>query len=109
MKRAIYIIALLAVATRLNAQSIDPESDNSDIAFSRLLQMKCGEKSLSEAGGYTKAVLLVNFSSESAKLVWNELTALKSSMRFNFNITADGGETHQGSNAVIKAESKINI
>ena len=88
--------------------TFDPESDKSDIAFSRALQIKTGEKSLPEAGGYTKAVLLVNFSSESDKPVWNALTALKGTMNFNFNVTADGGETHQGSYAVIK-EVKLEI
>jgi hypothetical protein len=82
--------------------TFDPESDNSDIAFSRSLQMKSGETTLAASGGYTTAVLLVNFSNESDKPVWNALTALKGSMNFSFNVTANGGETHQGSYAVIK-------
>ncbi|MCR8558948.1 hypothetical protein KXD93_14925 [Mucilaginibacter sp. BJC16-A38] len=88
--------------------TFEPESDNSDIAFSRSLQIKSGDKSLPEAGGYTQAVLLVNFSNESDKPVWNALAALKGSMNFNFNVTSDGGETHQGSYAVIR-EVKLEV
>jgi len=83
--------------------SYDPESDNSDIAFSRSIQMNGDDKSLPESAGYTTAVLLVNFSSESDHPVWKTTTALKGSMNFDFNVTANGGETHQGSVAVIKA------
>ena len=82
--------------------TFDPESDNSDITFSRPLQMKSGATILSASGGYTTAVLQVNFSNESDKPVWNALTALKGTMNFTFNVTSDGGETHQGSYAVIK-------
>jgi hypothetical protein len=82
--------------------TFDPESDNSDLAFSRLLQVKSGAASMPPAAGYTTAVLQVNFGNESDKPVWKALTALKGTMNFHFNITADGGETHQGSIAVIK-------
>jgi hypothetical protein len=82
--------------------TFDPESDNSDIAFSRSLQMKGGETTLPASGGYSTTVLQVNFSNENDKPVWNALTALKGSMNFSFNVTANGGETHQGSYAVIK-------
>ncbi|MDB5089571.1 MAG: hypothetical protein JWR09_3565 [Mucilaginibacter sp.] len=82
--------------------TFDPESDNSDVAFSRSLQMKSGESSLPASGGFTTVVLLVNFSNEGDKSLWNALTALKGSMNFSFNVTANGGETHQGSYAVIK-------
>jgi hypothetical protein len=83
--------------------SYDPESDNSNIAFSRSIQMKDNIKSFPESDGYTKAVLLVNFGSESDNPIWKTTTALKGSMNFDFNVTANGGETHQGSVAVIKA------
>jgi hypothetical protein len=82
--------------------TFDPESDNSDLSFSRPLQMKEGTTTLPASGGYTTAVLQVNFSNESDKPVWNALTALKGSMNFSFNVTSDAGETHQGSYAVIK-------
>jgi len=82
--------------------TFDPESDNSDMAFSRPLQIKSGETTLRASGGYTTAVLQVNFSNQSDKPVWNALMALKGSMDFSFNVTSNGGETHQGSYAVIK-------
>ncbi len=44
--------------------SYDPESDKSDIAFSRNLQMKNKEKSLPAANEYTITTFLINFSSE---------------------------------------------
>ena len=80
-----------------------PESDNSDIAFSRSLQKKGSDTTLPASGGYTMTVLRVNFSNETDKPVWNALTALKGSMNFSFNVTNNGGETHQGSYAVIKS------
>lgn len=82
--------------------SYDPESDNSDIAFSRSLQLKDNEKNLPAADGYTTAILLVNFSSETDNPVWKTTMALKGSMNFSFNVTANGDETHQGSYAIIK-------
>ncbi len=88
--------------------SYDPESDNSDVAFSRNLQMKSNDKNLPAAAVYTKAVLLINFGAESDSPVWKTTTALKGSMNFNFNVTSNGGETHQGSYAVIK-EVKLEI
>jgi hypothetical protein len=88
--------------------SFDPESDNSDIAFSRSLQMKDNEKSLPASDGYTKAVLLINFSNETDNPVWKAGTTLKGSMNFDLNVTSNGGETHQGSIAVIK-EAKLEI
>lgn len=82
--------------------SYDPESDNSDIAFSRPLQINGGVTTLPAAGGYTTAIIQVNFSNERDKPEWNALTALKGSMNFHFNVTNNGDETHQGSVAVIK-------
>lgn len=82
--------------------SFDPESDNSDIAFSRYLQLPGTEKTLAESDGYTKAVLKINFSNDNDNPVWRSATALKGSMNFNFTITSNGGETHQGSYAIIK-------
>ncbi|RWY54065.1 hypothetical protein [Mucilaginibacter gilvus] len=83
--------------------SFDPVSDNSDIAFSRMFQLPGGATSLPAAGGYATAILQVNFSNESDKPIWNALTALKGTMNFHFNVTANGGETHHGSIAVIKS------
>ena len=82
--------------------SYDPESDNSDIAFSRNLQMKSNEKNLPASNTYTTATLLINFGAESDNPLWKAPSALKGSMNFNLNITSDGGETHQGSTAIIK-------
>jgi len=82
--------------------TFDPESDNSDIAFSRPLQLNGGATTLPASGGYTTVILHVNFSNETDKPVWNALTALKGSMNFSLNVTANGGDTHQGSYAVIK-------
>ncbi len=90
--------------------SYDPESENSDIAFSRSLQLPGATVSiLPVSAGYTKAVLLINFGNESDKPIWKALTALKGSMNFHFNITANNGdETHIGSMAIIK-ETKLEI
>ena len=90
--------------------SFDPESDNSDIAFSRSLRLPGATNSdLPAAATYTKAVLLINFSNENDKPVWKAATALKGSMNFHFNVTtSNGDETHIGSRAVIK-EAKLEI
>jgi hypothetical protein len=83
--------------------SFDPESDNSDIAFSWALKLENGDDSnLPPSSNYTKATLLINFSNESDKPIWEAQTALKGSMNFHFNVTSSGGETHAGSKAVIK-------
>lgn len=89
--------------------SFDPESDNSDIAFSRSFQLPGSTNSnLPAAAAYTKAVLRINFSNESDKPVWKAPTALKGNMNFHFNITTTGDETHIGSRAVIK-EAKLEV
>ena len=88
--------------------SFDPQSDNSDVTFSRSLQIEGGATNLPESGGYSQAILKVNFSNESDKPAWNALTTLKGTMNFTFSVTSNGGETHQGSYAVIK-EVKLEI
>ncbi|MEO7049969.1 MAG: hypothetical protein ABI091_31985 [Ferruginibacter sp.] len=82
--------------------SYDPESDNSDIAFSRSLRMKDKTVTLTATDEYKKAVFLVNFSEENDNPIWNATMLLKGSMNFDFNVTTTGDETNQGSIAVIK-------
>lgn len=83
--------------------SYDPVSDNSDESGSRSLQLPVGEdKILSASNGYTKAIILVNFSNETSNPVWNSATVLKGDMNFSFNVTNSSSETHQGSKAIIK-------
>lgn len=83
--------------------TFDPESDNSDLTFSRNLELEGGVKALSAADRYTTVTIPVNFSAESANPVWAAPSALKGNMNFNFSVTTNGGETHQGSYAVIKS------
>jgi hypothetical protein len=83
--------------------SYDPESDNSDITFSRsLVAENISETTLSASDGYTIKVLKINFSNESSNPVWKALTALNGSMNFSFTVTNSSGKTHQGSKAIIK-------
>jgi len=82
--------------------TFDPESDNSDIAFSRNLQMSDGRKSIPASDGFTTVTVPVNFSNETDKPVWGAPMALKGAMNFHLNVSAEGGDTHQGSCAVIK-------
>ena len=83
--------------------SFDPESDNSDVAFSRNLRLEDGSSSLPEAGAYRTVVLKVNFSNENDNPKWTAITALKGSMNFNLSVTTNNSEpTHQGSVAVVK-------
>ncbi len=89
--------------------SFDPISDNSDESASRYLQLPAGEeKILPSPNGYTKAILLVNFSNEISNPVWKSSKALKGEMNFGFNVTNSSGETHQGSKAIIK-EVKLEV
>jgi hypothetical protein len=88
----------------------DPESDNSDIAFSRSFQLpESTNGNLPAAATYTKAVLLINFNNENDKPVWKAPISLKGSMNFHFNLTTTtGDETHIGSSVVIK-EAKLEV
>lgn len=89
--------------------SFDPISQNSDESVSRYLQLLVGsDKLLSPSNVYTKAIILANFSSEMSNPVWKSSTALKGDMNFSFRVTNSGGETHQGSKAVIK-EVKLEV
>jgi len=84
--------------------TFDPLSDNSDIAFSRSLRMQNNAEHFPASDGYTTAVLMVNFSSDSSNPQWNAPMALHGTMNFHFNVTTNtGDETHKGSFAVIKA------
>jgi hypothetical protein len=83
--------------------SYEPESDNSNIAFSRsLVAENISETTLPASDGYTIKVLKINFSNESSNPVWKALTALNGSMNFSFTVTNSSGKTHQGSKAIIK-------
>ena len=89
--------------------SYDPVSDNSDESSSRFFQLPVGENRILPASkGYNKAVILINFSNESINPVWKSAKALNGDMNFSFTVTTNGGETHQGSKAIIK-EVKLEV
>jgi len=84
--------------------TFDPVSDNSDVTFSRNLQMLDKTESLAASDGYTTAVLSVNFGNESDNPKWSTPIALHGTMNFHFNVTTNNGEeTHKGSYAVIRS------
>ncbi|WP_428330569.1 hypothetical protein [Mucilaginibacter sp.] len=83
--------------------SFDPQSDNSDIAFSRSLRMKDGSETIPAAEGYRTVTLMVNFVNETDNPGWAAQTALKGTMNFTLRVTNVNGNTHQGSYAVIKS------
>lgn len=93
--------------------SFDPISDNSDESSSRFFQVPAGgDRVLPASKGYTKAILLINFSNEISNPVWKTNKALRGDMNFSFTVGYDAvhgeNETHQGSKAVIK-EVKLEV
>ena len=78
--------------------NLEPEGETS---VSSSLVLKDGTTSIPPSDNYTQAVIWINFTSENEP-VWKSPEAIKGSMNFDFRVTTSGGETHQGSVAVIK-------
>lgn len=78
--------------------NLEPDGESS---ITGSLVLKDGTTSIPPSDTYTKAVIWINFTSESEP-VWISPVAMKGSMNFDFRVTTTDGDTHQGSVAVIK-------
>ncbi|WP_295794780.1 hypothetical protein [Mucilaginibacter sp.] len=82
--------------------TVDPANRDAGLPFSANLELKGGVKALPPSAIYTTMEIPVNFSDSMDSPVSASPAMFKGFMDFHFNVTADGGDTHQGSIAVIK-------
>ncbi|MFN8355015.1 MAG: hypothetical protein U0Y10_11245 [Spirosomataceae bacterium] len=83
--------------------SYDIESNDDNNGVSKYLQLPDGSKSLPPSTGFITQTILINFDDDSTKPVWTSPNNYHGTMNFHFNVSTNGGPTHIGSRAVIKA------